>query len=362
MDVPRKTPEQLLREVQAEEAAAARTGHLKIMLGYSSGAGKSLRLLDEARRRRERGQDVVVGAMQPSVPEDIRAILPFLDIVPLKQIDGGAVIDTGAIIRRHPMVCFIDGLAYNNPAGAMRRTRWEDVQDLVAAGIKVVASINVQFIAELQDQIEEITGRRRAETAPLSFVVSAGEIEVVDAPAEEHLDDDASPSEERRREQLARLRELALVLAADVVDRQLVTYLDANGIHQRFGAHERILVCLTPRANVQEMLDAARLVADRFHGELLVAYVKQAGLSKNDQASLDAKLALAHAAGAAVDILDGDDPAEALLDFAREKCVTQLYVGHSQRSGLFRWGRGPLDRLIWEGHGMDVRVFPQLHD
>jgi two-component system sensor histidine kinase KdpD len=350
LDVPRKTPEQLLREVQAEEAAAARAGHLKIMLGYSSGAGKTFRLLDEARRRRARGQDVVVGAMQPNVPEDIRAILPALDVVPLKRTEAGAAIDAETIIRRHPMVCFIDGLAYNNPPDARRKTRWEDVQDLVAAGIKVVASINVQFIAELQDQIEEITGRRRTETAPLSFIASADEIEIVDAPPEEG---------EERREQLSRLRELALVLAADVVDRQLTAYLDANGIHQRFGAHERILVCITPRGNVQEMLDAACLVADRFHGQLLAAYVKQPSLSKGDQAALDSKIALARAAGATVDILDGDDPAEALLDFARERCITQLYVGHSQQTGLFRWKRGPLDRLIWEGHGMDVRVFPQ---
>ena len=107
----RKTPEELLCEVQAEEAAAVKTGHLKIMLGYASGVGKTFRLLDEARRRRERGQDVVVGAMQPHVPAEVEPLLRRLEIIPLKSLAGGTAIDEDAIIRRHPMVCFIDGLA-----------------------------------------------------------------------------------------------------------------------------------------------------------------------------------------------------------------------------------------------------------
>jgi two-component system sensor histidine kinase KdpD len=357
----RKTPEELLREVQAEEAAATRAGHLKIVLGYASGVGKTFRLLDEARRRRQRGQDVVVGAVQPEVPPDAEPLLRTLEIVPLKQTGGGTAIDVDAIVQRHPMVCFIDGLAYDNPPGARNPTRWQDVQDLLTAGIKVVASINIQYIAELQEQIEAITGKRRTETVPLSFLKGASEIEIVDVPPEEPLE--RSPEEqveaEKRGQRLSRLRELALLLAADVVDHQLNEYLECHGIHQQYGAHERILVCVTPRANLQEMIDEAQIVAERFHGELIVAYVKQASISPEDQSALDARLAIASAVGAHIEILEGDDPAEALLEFARSRGVTQLFVGHSQRAGLARLKASPLDKLIWQGHGMDVRVFPQ---
>jgi two-component system sensor histidine kinase KdpD len=116
---------------------------------------------------------------------------------------------------------------------------------------------------------------------------------------------------------------------------------------------------MTPRANVEEMLEEARSVAERFHGELIVAYVRQPGISAPDQAALDAKLAFAASLGARIEILEGEDPAEALLACARSQGVTQLFVGHSQRKGLARLRGTPLDRLVWEGHGMDVRVFPQ---
>src|SRR5690349_11071584 len=111
----RRSPEELLLEVQAEERAALKKGYLKIFLGYASGAGKSSRMLDEARRRRERGQDVVIGTVQPQVPPEVAGILQNLELVPLKRLGGGLVMDVEAILKRHPAVCFIDGLAYNNP-------------------------------------------------------------------------------------------------------------------------------------------------------------------------------------------------------------------------------------------------------
>src|ERR1700676_1447315 len=113
----RKTPEEYLRECQVEEEATSSQSkcHLKIFLGYASGVGKSFRMLDEARRRRERGQDVVVGAVQPKVPREIQDLLQKLDVIPLKEMDHRTAMDVDAILRRHPKVCFIDGLAYNNP-------------------------------------------------------------------------------------------------------------------------------------------------------------------------------------------------------------------------------------------------------
>jgi two-component system, OmpR family, sensor histidine kinase KdpD len=359
----RKTPEEYLRECQAEEEATAskRTGHLKIFLGYASGVGKSFRMLDEARRRRERGQDVVVGAMQSQVPEECEPLLRKLQVVPLKMVNGGTAIDVDALVLRHPAVCIIDGLAYDNPPGSRNPTRWQDVRDLLEAGINVVASINIQYVDELRERVEAITGKHVRQTVPLSFIQSADEVEIVDAPPEAPMEHSADEQVEirKREERLSKLRELALVVTADIVDHQLSEYLERHAIKQHFGAHERILVCITPRANLQEMMEIAEITARRFHGDLIVAYVRQPNISPEDQSALDARLAIANAAGAHIEILEGSDPAEAILTFARSRGITQLFVGHSQRTGLARLKGSPLDKLIWEGHGIDVCVFPQ---
>ncbi len=360
-EMSRKTPEDFLRECQAEEAAVTK-GRLKIFLGYASGVGKSFRMLDEARRRRERGQDVVVGAIQPKVPPEVEKLLQKLEVVPLKIFGQDSAMDVEALIRRHPAVCVIDGLAYDNPPGARNPTRWRDVEDLLKAEICVISSINIQYVAELRDQVEAITGKHITQTVPVSFIKSADEIELIDAPPEQPIErlPEQQVDAAKRAQQLSKLRELTLVLAADVVDHQLSDYLERHGIKQQFGAQERILVCITPRANVYEMIDTARTIAERFHGALIAAYVNQPQASAADQAALDEKMAIARAAGARIEILDSDNPVDALLDFARSRGVTQIFIGHSQRSGL--WSRilgNPVDQLIRRSRGMDVRVFPQ---
>ena len=339
--------------VQAEEAEVT-TGRLKIFLGYASGVGKSYRMFDEARRRKERGQDVVIGAVQPTVPPEVEVIASRLETVPARIVAGEAVMDVETILRRHPAVCVIDGLAYDNPSGSRNATRWQDVADLLAAGISVISSVNIQYVAELKEHVSEITGKQVQQTVPVSFLESAAEIEIVDAPANDQ------PADLGRAHQLSKLREIALVLAADVVDHQLTDYLQRHGIDQHFSTHERILVCITPRANATEMLETGRIVAERFHGELIVAYVRQNQISATDQAALDAKLDAARAAGARIEILEGDDPVEAILEFAKTRGITQLFIGHSQRSGVWSrmWGN-PVDRLIRRSCGMDIRVFPQ---
>jgi len=354
----RRTPEDLLRQVQAE-ARAATKGYLKIFLGYASGVGKSLRMFDEARRRRERGQDIIVGAVQPKMSPQLEDMLQKLEIVPMLN---GIEVDVDTLIRRHPKVCVIDGLAYDNPDGARNPARWLDVQDLLAAGIKVIGSINVQYIAELQQQTEDITGKHVTDTVPLSFIKSADEIEIVDAPAETpaEVSPEQMASEITRQQRLSRLRELALVVAADVVDHQLEEYLERNGIQHRPGTQERILICITPRANAREMIETGRTIASRFHGEFIVAYVNQPEISRADQAGLQEKLDMARAAGAKIEVLDGDDPVATIVQYARARGVTQLFIGHTQRSGLWAniWGN-PVEKLISASEGMDVRVFPQ---
>lgn len=347
----RPDPEALLRQVQAEERQARR-GRLKIFLGYSSGVGKTFTMLDEGRRRRERGEDVVVGAVQAKRPPEVEPLLAALEMVPARERDGIQVIDVDAILRRRPRVCLVDGLACDNPPGSRNPHRWRDVEDLLRAGISVITTINLQYITEYRDQVERITGKRAASAVPLSFLHGADEIALVDAPA----DQSGSPDAVRG---ISELRELALLAAADVVERQLEGYLERHGIAQQWGAQERILVCVTPRSDASAMIASGRRNRERFHGELFVVYVQQPELTPEDQAALDRNLELAGSAGAQVELLTGEDPIRAILDFANARRITQIFIGHSERRGW--WHRllgGPVDRLIRLAEGIDVQVFP----
>src|SRR5262249_55127565 len=316
------------------EYDVGKKGYLKIFLGYASGVGKSFRMLDEARRRSARGQDVVIGGVQPSVPQEAEKLLQQMEVIPLKEVGNGAVVDVDALIRRDPAVCFIDGLAYDNPPGCAKRTRWEDVLQLVQAGIKVVTSINIQYITELREQVEAITGKHVTQTVPLSFIRSADEIEVVDAPPVEgyqHSFRGETGIEDHQRRLLS-LREMALVLAADVVDHQLTTSLESRGIRPQFSTQERILVCVTADSNVQEMLETAQIIAHRFYGEVFVVNVDQPEISSLERAAVAEKLALARAAHVRVEVLEGRDPVNAILEFARARGITQVLLRHSRRS------------------------------
>lgn len=359
----RPSPEEFLRRIEAEERQASR-GKLKVFLGYASGVGKSARMLDEARRRKERGEDVVVAATQTSEAPRVEELLRRFEIVPPRVSDGRAAIDVTAVLARRPEVVLVDGLAYANPKGSRHAQRWQDVEDILAAGISVITSVNLQFVAERQTQVEAILGRSVGESVPESFLRTADEIEVVDAPAEYCLNRvaaaGASEAEVARLErQLSELREIALLLAAEVVDQQLEEYLRRAGIEQVYGTHERILVCITPRSSAAVMIRRGRRQADRFHGELFVVHARQVGLSPIDQALLEQNLNLAREAGAQVEIWGAGDPVRAILDFARRHGITQIFVGHTQEVGWRdRLRTSLVERLILEAEGIDVRVFP----
>jgi len=348
----RPDPDQLLRDLEREQEETS-TGRLKIFLGYSSGVGKSFRMLDEARRRKLRGQDVVVGAMQPNPPADVIPLLADLEVIPLLEIAGAPAMNLPAILSRAPQVCLVDGLAWSNPLGSVHAERWQDVEQLLQSGINVLTSLNVQYVEERQQQAEHITGKHVAYTVPLSFLSRADEVVIVDAPS------DSPDLPAIRQQQLAELREIALLLAADVIDHQLELYLRRNGINQSFGTQERVLVCLTPRTNPSKMLISGQRIAQRFHGELFAVTVGQPDLSAEGQAALDRNLETARQAGAEVARLEGEDAVDAILDFARARGVTQIFIGHGQPRGPFRnLVKSPVDRLLACPCGIDIRVFP----
>src|SRR5437870_4210284 len=346
MDVElRRDPERLLQQVEEEERRKKR-GRLKIFLGYASGVGKSTKMLAEGLRRRDRGEDVVLGATQPQSSSDIERLVAKYEVIPTGKIQDRDVIDVEALLRRHPQVVIIDGLAYTNPPGSRQAERWQDIEELLNAGVSVITSINLYYIRELQDEVAKITGKRPAETVPLEFLKKADDIEVVDAPA---------------RESVSKLREMALLVAAEVVENALRSYLHSHNIEEIWGTQERILVGITPRSDARPILESGRRNADRFHGELFVAYVRQADLSPADEAALEENLAIARDLNATIKVLDGQrDPARALIAFAREAGITQIFIGHSMRKGLWHRLRGnPVERLIQLAEGIDVRVFPQ---
>jgi two-component system sensor histidine kinase KdpD len=363
----RPDPDQLLKRIQAEERRLSQ-GRLKVFLGYASGVGKSFRMLDEGRRRRLRGEDVVVAATQasagsPGVAELLRG---FEMIAPRAGGDSPAL-DVDALLRRSPQVVLIDGLAHRNPPGSKNAERWQDVQELLAVGISVITTINLQYVKEKQVQVAALRGKQTSDSVPEAFLSTADEIEVVDAPPEHTITRSASggPVDEaeiaRQERRLSELREMALLLAAEVVDHQLAAYLRRQGIVQIYGTHERILVCVTPRSSAALMVRRGRRQADRFHGDLHVIYVQQENLSAEDQATVEQNLTIAREAKARVEVLPDRDPVAAILRYAAEHGITQIFVGHSHaKRGAFAGFRpNMIERLIYEAEGIDVRVFPR---
>lgn len=357
----RPDPDLLLRRIEFDEERRGRA-RLKVFLGYASGVGKSFRMLDEGRRRKQRGEDVIVGAVQSKLSPDLAGLLDGFEIIPQVSAEGGGAMDVLAIMSRRPQVCLVDELAHRNPDGCGNAHRWQDVERLLESGISVITAINLNHIEELSHAVRQITGKEVSETVPKAFLLRAEEIAIVDAPPKQILERLGTRSESDRliaERTLSELREMALLLAAEAVDRQLESYVDAHLSSHSAGVHEKILVCITPRANARAMIESGLRNARRFRGELIAVYVRQPRLSAADQIKLDSYLALAREAGASVEVLEGDDPARAILRFARDSGATQIFIGHSlRRNWRTRLFGGPVDRLIRNADEMDVRIFP----
>src|SRR5215472_9600376 len=339
-DLRRRTPDELLAEIEREERRRQR-GKLKVFLGYASGVGKSFQMLDEGRRRRERGEDVVACALQPDYPPDVQAIVDQLEVIPTIVSDCGEAIDSSKVIERHPEVVLIDGLAYDNPPDCKNPHRWQDVEQLLNAGISVLTTVNIQYLENLQDEVGRITGKRASYIIPWEFVhKSADEIAVVDAPSEESVLGGIEDSSVRLAEKhkLSRLRELALLVAASVVDRQLESYLRSQGTEQTWGVQERILVCVTGDSDATEMLESGRRNADRFQGEFYVLYFRNNPLSKIKKDCLENNLQHARELDAIVHSLTDSDAVSGILEFATQRGITQIFVGRGSTPSDF-WTR-----------------------
>ncbi len=327
--------------------AESTRGRLKLFLGYASGVGKSFRMLDEGRRRSKRGQDVVIGALQPNSPAEIGAILESLETIPTLDAQGTPVMDVPAILRRAPQVCLVDGLAYDNPAGSRNAHRWQDVEEVLGGGITVLGTVNLQHIDDQREAVERITGKQVTQTIPRRFFNTADEIVIVDV------------SREAASEEDGRLREMALLLSADVIDAGLQRYSESHRAEPIRGTQERFLICLTPGINPLRMLASALRSASRFHCEVEAVYVQQQ-FSPKDLKVLNEGLSQARSAGARIHMLEGKDPIEAVVQYARSSGITQMFIGHSTRSEWYRRLFGSTaNRLVRAARGIDLRIFPQ---
>ncbi|MFI6157396.1 ATP-binding protein [Kitasatospora sp. NPDC051170] len=356
-------------------------GRLRIYLGAAPGVGKTYAMLAEAHRRQERGTDVVVAFVEDHGRRRTADMVAGLEIVLRQQVvHRGArfsEMDLDAVLARRPEVALVDELAHTNVPGCRNAKRWQDVEELLAAGIDVVSTVNVQHLESLGDAVEGITGVRQRETVPDEVVRRADQIELVDMSpqalrrrlahgnvyAPEKVD--AALANYFRPGNLTALRELALLWTADRVDEYLQKYRAEQGIEGVWQARERIVVGLTGGPEGATLIRrAARIAARVSGGELLAVHISRSdGLagSGSPQTLIEQRALVENLGGSFHNVL-GDDPAGGLLDFARGVNATQIVLGTSRRPGWqYLYGPGVGTTVTREAGDIDVHMVTHEH-
>jgi two-component system, OmpR family, sensor histidine kinase KdpD len=334
-------------------------GHLRIYLGSAAGVGKTYALLSEGHRRVERGADVVVALAEAHGRPHTSALVDGLEVIPRARLEyRGATfeeMDLDAVLARRPHIALVDEFAHTNVPGSRNEKRWEDVEELLDAGIDVISAVNIQHLESLNDVVEKITGVPQRETVPDAIVRAADQVELVDMTPEalrrrmahgniyppEKID--AALTNYFRSGNLSALRELALLWLADKVDEGLQRYRIEHKIQAAWEARERVVVALTGGPEGKTLIRrAARIAARSSGGDLLAVHVtKSDGLTGADPAALASQRRLVESVGGTYHQVVGDDIPEALLTFARAENATQLVLGASRRSWLSAMLTGP---------------------
>ena len=334
-------------------------GQLRIYLGSAAGVGKTFAMLGEGHRRQERGADVAVAFVETHGREHTAEQLRGLEVVPRARIPYRDTffeeMDLDAVLARHPEIALVDEFAHSNVPGSRNSKRWQDVEELLAAGIDVISTVNIQHLESLNDVVEKITGVPQQETVPDAVVRAADQVELVDMTAEalrrrmahgniypaEKID--AALTHYFRAGNLSALRELALLWLADKVDEGLQRYRAAHGIHGTWEARERVVVALTGGPEGETLIRrAARIAARSSGGDLLAVHVtKSDGLTGADPAALATQRRLAESLGGSYHQVVGENVPQTLLTFARAENATQLVLGVSRRTWLSALLTGP---------------------
>jgi two-component system, OmpR family, sensor histidine kinase KdpD len=375
-----RADEDVSEAAQAGAAAAgevAAAGHFRVYLGAAPGVGKTYAMLSEGHRRQERGADVVVGFVESYGRPLTEAQINGLEVIPRKTVDyrGDRLeeMDLDAVLRRRPGVALIDELAHTNVPGSGRNgKRWQDIRDVLGAGIDVVTTVNVQHLESIADEVEQVTGKPVRERVPDSFVRKASQIELIDSSPEQlrrrMLHGNIYPQEKVhqalthffRTDNLIALRELALRFVADESDEELLEHLQRRQPQVLWETTERIMAAVSGVPGTDVLLRRAARIALRVKGELDVVHVitDDTGLP-GDRQSTDGLRQLAADLGARWHEVQADDPARVIVDFARQHQVTQIVIGSMQRNWWHITDGGPVLRSVIHeagASGIDVLI------
>ncbi|MBS2015085.1 MAG: sensor histidine kinase KdpD [Deltaproteobacteria bacterium] len=371
----RPDPDALLERVRAEESASGR-GRLTIFFGAAPGVGKTYAMLEAARLEREEGRDVVVGVVETHGRYDTGALLLGLEILARRKVDHRGVkleeMDLDAALVRRPALLLVDELAHTNAPGSRHAKRWQDVEEILDAGIDVYTTLNVQHVESLNDLVARITHVVVRETVPDIVLEKADDVRVIDLPIDEllqrlregkvYLAEQARRAKESffREGNLIALRELALRLTAERVDAQMRRYREAHGIEGTWSVGERLLVCVSPSPASGPLIRAARRLASSLHAPWIAAYVETPAalrLSRDARDRVSEHLRLAQSLGAETLTLSGMEGPEEIVRFARSRNVSRILVGKPSHS---RWRdrlKEPfLDKLVRSSGDIDVHV------
>jgi two-component system sensor histidine kinase KdpD len=370
----RPDPDALLLRANEEEARKSR-GRLKLFFGAAAGVGKTFAMLEAARELKADGVDVVVGVVETHGRLETESLLQGLEILPPREVayHGSTLkeFDLDAALARRPAVILVDELAHSNAEGSRHAKRWQDVLELVDAGINVYTAVNVQHLESLNDIVAKITGVIVRETVPDSMLERADEIELVDLPPDELIQRLQEgkvyvPQQAReaiqnffRKGNLIALRELALRRTADRVDAQMQAYMRDHAIAKTWPVAERVLVCVSPSPLAGQLVRAGRRLATRLGAEWIVAYVetpKSAKLPPADRDRVVQTLRLAEQLGAETVTLSGPTMSEEILTYARARNVSKIVIGKPARPLWKRILLGSIVDALVRGSG-DIDIY-----
>jgi len=374
VSIDRPDPEALLARVKEEEARRRR-GKLKVFFGAAAGVGKTYAMLEAAREQRADGVDVLIGYVETHGRAETEALLEGLEILPRRSVEyRGTTLpefDLDGALSRRPSLILVDELAHTNAPGSRHAKRWQDVLELLDAGIDVYTTVNVQHVESLNDVVAKITGVVVRETVPDSVLEQADEVELIDLPPDDLLErfkdgkvyvpDQAQEAVRNffRKGNLIALRELALRRTAERVDAQMRVYMHEHAIGKAWPTAERLLVCVSPGPESARLVRAAKRMADQLDAPWVAAYVEtpaQLRLPAEVRDRVTQTLRLAEQLGAETVRLPGEKMSEAILAFAHDRNVTKIVVGKPRRRLWTRILIGSIVDALVQGSG-DIDIF-----
>lgn len=363
-----------------EISSKQQKGHLKIFIGYAPGVGKTFAMLNEGNRRLKRGQDIVIGYMEAHDRKETNEQIGNLQAIERKKILYNGILmvemDTDAVITRRPQIALIDELAHTNVPGSKNKKRYEDVEEILNAGINVITTLNIQHLESLNDVIKTITGIIVRETIPDYIVEKADEVVMIDITPDalqnrlkrgNVYNSEKVPQALKnffRKGNLSALREIALRQTAEEVNEELTEYMKEHGIKENWNTVERVMVCIRASASAKKLIRRGARISKRYKCEWTVVSVDCTNLfapkmTPKHMEMLQSHFLLAKQLGAEIITLTGKSVSGELTEYARKHHVTQIIIGHSTRTKLETILRGStVMKLLKRSKNIEIHIIP----